>query len=594
MNVTITDRHHRARGLLVPAEIISGKSGDVVSEVGLEVGRTTEVDVEPDESYTVRARFPSGRFVAVQNEGRADVSIPVPLSAHEFLEYQTATGAVPAVDRYVPPLRPTANEPWVQLWTTQPRPWPAGGSDTDGTSWVLTIRERLPSGMHYLVTGSSAAACRVTVLPVEAQPSITIRTKGPGTGGRGGIDVTVSAADPSDSRDANETRAAESVLLHLHSGRVETATLLAAQRLLFQKITNPTGAAIGGYYLLMAGDFERMHNWPGNFESWKDYLPDAAIIHGLRCLWEPDDSKRDLRSASQSLVRASLLGPPVFTIGLRLLRQGLELLNRHLTDPALDGALRLVNSYGNAADADKPYTTFLARNPLEPLAHPVTGVPFDRTHLYWLSSLTLGWSPFPPENTATPSTAQRNNVFVEPVGARGWQVAWTTASGAESERFDAKRTAITFARRKALESAPSRLVIYKGDLSTNRVNTFNKRIPHATPFAATVEAENEPDNPSPPHGLTRRELTALSPPAKGHTYREIGAETAALPGLTPREREILAHVGAGRTNGEIAVELMLSVKTVKVHVSRLLHKIGAANRFELAQLARRVATSATD
>jgi hypothetical protein len=360
----------------------------------------------------------------------------------------------------------------VQLWTTEPLTWPVGGSDTDGTSWVLTFHEPLARGMHYLVTGSASAASRVTVLPAEAQPSITIRTEGPGTGGPGEIDVTVS--DSTGSPEASESRAAESVLLCLHNGQVETATLLAAERLLFEKLANPTGAAIGGYYLLMAGDFQRMHNWPGNFESWKDYLPDAAIIHGLEKLWEPDDSKRDLQAASQSLIRASLLGPPVFTIGLKLLRQGLELLNRHLTDPALDGALRLVNSYGNAADADKPYTTFLARNPYWPLAQPIIGVPAERTHLYWLTSLTPGWSPFPPESSATHSAAQRSNVFVEPVGTRGWQVAWTTTSGPESAQFDTKRAATAFARSQARKSAPSRLVVYKGDLSTERVTTFDR------------------------------------------------------------------------------------------------------------------------
>ena len=62
--------------------------------------------------------------------------------------------------------------------------------------------------------------------------------------------------------------------------------------------------------------------------------------------------------------------------------------------------------------------------------------------------------------------------------------------------------------------------------------------------------------------------------------------------MTPREREILAHIVAGRTYGEIARELVLSEKTVSVHVSHLLHKTGAANRVELAQLARRVASSA--
>jgi DNA-binding NarL/FixJ family response regulator len=73
---------------------------------------------------------------------------------------------------------------------------------------------------------------------------------------------------------------------------------------------------------------------------------------------------------------------------------------------------------------------------------------------------------------------------------------------------------------------------------------------------------------------------------------EIRAEPEGPPKLTSREREVLAHIVAGRTYGEIARELVLSEKTVSVHVSNMLHKTGAANRVELAQLARRLAAEA--
>ena len=59
-----------------------------------------------------------------------------------------------------------------------------------------------------------------------------------------------------------------------------------------------------------------------------------------------------------------------------------------------------------------------------------------------------------------------------------------------------------------------------------------------------------------------------------------------IAGLTAREREVLEHVVAGRTYGEIARDLFVSEKTVSSHVSNLLRKTGAANRVELAQLAR--------
>ena len=57
--------------------------------------------------------------------------------------------------------------------------------------------------------------------------------------------------------------------------------------------------------------------------------------------------------------------------------------------------------------------------------------------------------------------------------------------------------------------------------------------------------------------------------------------------LTPREREILALVAAGRSNGEIGKQLFIATKTVSVHVSNILAKLGASGRTEAAAIARR-------
>ncbi|WP_202619237.1 helix-turn-helix transcriptional regulator [Ornithinimicrobium cavernae] len=56
--------------------------------------------------------------------------------------------------------------------------------------------------------------------------------------------------------------------------------------------------------------------------------------------------------------------------------------------------------------------------------------------------------------------------------------------------------------------------------------------------------------------------------------------------LTPREREVLTLVAQGRTNGEIGKQLFISTKTVSVHVSNILAKLGANGRTEAAALAR--------
>ncbi|MDA2815041.1 AAA family ATPase [Nocardiopsis sp. RSe5-2] len=97
------------------------------------------------------------------------------------------------------------------------------------------------------------------------------------------------------------------------------------------------------------------------------------------------------------------------------------------------------------------------------------------------------------------------------------------------------------------------------------------------------------------------EAHGIAPPAPGpaHPAPARGDDTpggraghepadtpgAALPALTPREREVLVQVAQGRTNREIADDLVISAKTVSVHVSNVLGKLGVANRNAAARKA---------
>ncbi len=77
--------------------------------------------------------------------------------------------------------------------------------------------------------------------------------------------------------------------------------------------------------------------------------------------------------------------------------------------------------------------------------------------------------------------------------------------------------------------------------------------------------------------------TLLGEQAAAPAPRETRRDTA----LTARETEILGLVAQGRSNGEIARQLFISTKTVSVHVSNILAKLGAAGRTEAAAIARR-------
>ena len=61
-----------------------------------------------------------------------------------------------------------------------------------------------------------------------------------------------------------------------------------------------------------------------------------------------------------------------------------------------------------------------------------------------------------------------------------------------------------------------------------------------------------------------------------------GSPTDGAGRLTPREREVLAEIGRGRSNREIARALGLAEKTVKTHVSAILAKLGVQDRTQAA------------
>lgn len=73
--------------------------------------------------------------------------------------------------------------------------------------------------------------------------------------------------------------------------------------------------------------------------------------------------------------------------------------------------------------------------------------------------------------------------------------------------------------------------------------------------------------------------------AEGLLSRLQLGRVVSVPELTSREEEILFAVADGRSNNEIADELVVSVETVKSHVCSLYAKLGARNRAHAVALA---------
>ena len=91
--------------------------------------------------------------------------------------------------------------------------------------------------------------------------------------------------------------------------------------------------------------------------------------------------------------------------------------------------------------------------------------------------------------------------------------------------------------------------------------------------AATVPDDSLRDN-------FRRRAIGMIPPVQPLTPRQAAKQEFA--GLTKRERQVAAVVAQGLSNQEIADELVVSIKTVEAHVTRILSKLGFSSRAQIA------------
>ena len=91
----------------------------------------------------------------------------------------------------------------------------------------------------------------------------------------------------------------------------------------------------------------------------------------------------------------------------------------------------------------------------------------------------------------------------------------------------------------------------------------------------------------------REGASYLSPRIAHRVIQQVGGDTLArrsaalerVGALTPREREVLALLGAGWSNAEIGRRLFLVEGTVKAHVSTVFTRLGVRNRVQAAVLA---------
>jgi DNA-binding NarL/FixJ family response regulator len=85
--------------------------------------------------------------------------------------------------------------------------------------------------------------------------------------------------------------------------------------------------------------------------------------------------------------------------------------------------------------------------------------------------------------------------------------------------------------------------------------------------------------------VAARVIAHLAATGSGTLAARRSAARDLVSALTPREREVLAHLGSGLSNGQIARRLHVVEGTVKAHVSSILASLGVDNRAAAAVMA---------
>jgi DNA-binding NarL/FixJ family response regulator len=326
-------------------------------------------------------------------------------------------------------------------------------------------------------------------------------------------------------------------------------------------------------------DMQRAAEWTDALSAWCDAQPDLVPYRG-QCLVHRSQVQQaagDWPDATRSIAAACqhLTNPPHPALGLAYYQEA-EL---HRLVGAFDEAeerYRLASRYGHhpmpglawldlaRGDAEAAATAIRrawheARNPQQRPALLFAAVDILRaagelTDARAAADELATFATTSSSEVLTAMAAQARGAVLtgegDPAGALGELRAAATAWQSLQMPYEAARTAVL------LGLACSAL----GDRTSAALEFGNAKATF-TELGATPDLER---------------LATLSKGLVGGHTADTAAEAAAV--LSPREREVLAHVAAGMTNREIAEALVISQHTVGRHIEHIFTKLGVASR----------------
>lgn len=382
----------------VPMEVINNNLESVWKRPAA-LGLITEVSVEPG-NYLVRAHLPSGDIAAAQAEVASDATEDVFLQPAKFSPRESlgwayylkgtsramqSSAVAPLDHAKVPPGIIPSISFWLHRADSGWEPF-AYDPQQDGERFahiensfydssvqaqdpnaLVTIQINTNSGWRWNlgqfwihVRGPSYPS-KFIALPPSDHMRILVTLNNEVGQDEDPLNVIVDGGNPQ----------AEALLGFLRNRDFVSARAIgdsvtdAAEKLLLDKQEDQAGAAIGAYYLLTAGRLERLHDWTNNLANWFPWLPDGAVIHAWHILRQ---EQQNVEQARARLLEAANRGVPLYTRGLRLLLDGLNIFSRRAdgTDAEVKSALERVGPYATAADWSTPTTSFYGQTPASP------------------------------------------------------------------------------------------------------------------------------------------------------------------------------------------------------------------------------------
>ncbi|MGL6559215.1 hypothetical protein ACSZNH_21490 [Aeromonas dhakensis] len=258
---------------------------------------------------------------------------------------------------------------WATLWVFRDQRWEATTEvhfeRLRGTRGIRQLTIDVPSYPHLLQLGGEELAWRLVSLPLGERVNIALTPSSQAAVGDA-LDITVSRQYPEN----------ELVMSYLSRGAIPEASQLTefmniADKMLYEKFSDPISAVAGGYALLRTGRLERRQDWLRNLEYHFSHIPDVKILKAALAREQEGVSENYIRKI---LLDAMAVGLPIFSLGMTLLLDNMAAMHRGKSENRqFHRAYLAVQAYVRAKCSNSMYLAFYGKSPAEPLWSKIYG-----------------------------------------------------------------------------------------------------------------------------------------------------------------------------------------------------------------------------